>query len=213
MSRRVDADEVELHYAQEISLGSPPRDPADLTWTLLDGPRVVVSSDPREYLVMNPWPDENAVPADLRRAMSGRYQDLVRDLALRWTGLACWRRQRRPIGVELQAAGCHGAPPGCLGAAFHDMDAMVVFLTGRAEVDLATVLHELAHLDMPCGGHPAPWKRRFAAALREVRGGSLVYDATEGEGWEERVHESNLDHCAEVTMLAWVREHLPEALR
>lgn len=104
------------------------------------------------------------------------YRDELLDWAEEWRKLAVWSR---PIDVPIlwEAYGGNGQP---LGFADYRHREIWVFVTGNKAEDMATVLHEMAHMDItPEGGHGPRWRRRFALATEIVTGERVPYLAAE----------------------------------
>lgn len=107
--------------------------------------------------------------------------DVVRHWLTRWRALRAWRA---PLDVALvvepyrrgRALGLAHDGPLCGRKA-------TVYVTGHLAEDLATALHELAHLAAPRSEHHgALWRTTFAAGAEEALGlpsGSLEPDVTQ----------------------------------
>lgn len=96
-------------------------------------------------------------------------EDVLKHWADRWCSLAAWRA---PITMRVKFKPHKGR--GRLGVAYSREGRCQVNLTGDLGHDLATVLHELAHLAAPDSEHHGDrWRELFVAAAVEAFGGSV----------------------------------------
>lgn len=102
-------------------------------------------------------------------------QDVIKHWAERWRSLAAWRAVI-PMRLTFKRYKGHGR----VGTAWSHQGRAQVNLTGDLGHDLATVLHELAHLAAPDSEHHgARWRELLVAAAVEAFGGSVdEYDTT-----------------------------------
>lgn len=98
-----------------------------------------------------------------------KQQDVIAYWANRWRSLAAWRGQvAMKITVKTRKTRRR------VGSAWSHEGRAIVYVTNDLGHDLATVLHELAHLAAPNSEHHGEhWRTLFVAAAVEVFGGSI----------------------------------------
>jgi hypothetical protein len=97
----------------------------------------------------------------------------LRGYATRWATLRAWGPSLAGVAVEIIATR-HARLAGCAWPLARRVE---VYATGSLVEDLATVLHEYAHVAARDGGHSARWRALFAASVREVTGLPVCPDA------------------------------------
>lgn len=95
--------------------------------------------------------------------------DILTTWADRWRALRAWGRPLTEVAIRvIPRRTRHGSVLGRAHPAWRQIEIRV---SGDLVEDLATALHELAHVAAPAGAHHnEPWRRRFAAAVSEVTG-------------------------------------------
>jgi RES domain-containing protein len=123
--------------------------------------------------------------------------DVLKHWADRWRSLRAWRA---PIAMQLTFK-LQRKNSSRAGTAWSHQGRAVVYLTGDLAYDLATALHELAHLAAPDSEHHGThWRTLFVAAAVEACGGSA-------DDYEiDDVEYGELDAQVEDTVRTWLKQ-------
>lgn len=120
--------------------------------------------------------------------------DIIKYWATQWRSLRAWRAAIAMTRFEYEEYKGRGPA----GHARNSDSRIVVRLTGRLHFDLATVLHELAHLAAPNSEHHGlAWRELFAAAAAEALGMQI-------DDFEIDVAYSQLDRQIEDAVDGWL---------
>lgn len=120
--------------------------------------------------------------------------DVVKHWAHAWRSLRAWHAAIPAMRFEFEAYKGRGF----VGHACNSSGRIKVRLTGRLHFDLATVLHELAHLAAPNSEHHSlAWRELFATAAAEALGMSV-------DDFEIDVPFSELDRQVEDAVEGWL---------
>lgn len=96
--------------------------------------------------------------------MNAYHLHTVKTYADRWRSLRSWGA---PVSMEIGVEPYKGR--GALGLARSVRGMAMVYCTGNLARDLATAVHELAHLAAPnYVRHERPWREMFARAAAEI---------------------------------------------
>lgn len=121
-------------------------------------------------------------------------QDIVKHWTFTWRSLAAWRAPL-PMRITFKPLKRGGRS---VGTAWSCQGRAVVKLTGKLAYDLATALHEMAHLAAPNSEHHGEkWRELFVAATCEALG--LTSDH-----FETDVPYADLDGQVEDAVAAWL---------
>lgn len=123
-----------------------------------------------------------------------RTTDVIRHYADRWRTLAAWRAHLPAlVAIRKMAPGQRR-----MGLAHPDECRAIVYVSGDLAEDLATVIHELAHLAAPNhANHGEQWCELFIAATAEVTG-------LEAEGFDLDVPITDLDAQVRDAIADWL---------
>ena len=122
-----------------------------------------------------------------------KLDDVVTHWANTWRSLAAWKA---PIPMAITIKPYKGTRR--VGVAWCRQGRANVYVTGNLAFDLATALHELAHLAAPNSEHHGErWREIFVAAVAEACG----VDADE---FEIDVAITDLDKQAQEAVAAWL---------
>ena len=122
-----------------------------------------------------------------------KLDDVIKHWANQWRSLAAWSA---PIPMQVNVKPHKGTRR--VGVAWCYQGRANVYVTGNLAFDLATVLHELAHLAAPNSEHHGErWKAIFARAVAEACG----VDADE---FEIDVVITDLDKQAQEAIASWL---------
>lgn len=123
-----------------------------------------------------------------------KQQDIIQHWADRWRSLSAWRALI-PMRITLKTRKTKRRS----GTAWSHEGRAVVYLTNNLAYDLATVLHELAHLAAPDSEHHGEhWRKLFVAAAVEALGGPDDYEIDD-------VNYGELDAQVEDAVRAWLK--------
>lgn len=122
-----------------------------------------------------------------------KHQDVLQHWAERWRSLSAWRAVI-PMRITFKTRKTKRRS----GTAWSHEGRAVVYMTTNLVYDLATVLHELAHLAAPDSEHHGPhWRALFVAAAVEALGGP--------DDYEVDVNITELDAQVEDAVRAWLK--------
>lgn len=122
-----------------------------------------------------------------------KQEDVIKTWAERWRSLSAWRAVI-PMQLKFEPY-----KRGFVGIAHSHKGLAKIRLTGKLAHDLATVLHELAHLAAPNSEHHGEhWRKLFVAAAVEALGGPDDYEIDD-------VNYSELDKQVEDAVRAWLK--------
>lgn len=120
--------------------------------------------------------------------------DVIQHWADRWRSLSAWRAV-----IPMRIACKMRKTKRRAGTAWSHEGRAVVYVSGNLAYDLATVLHELAHLAAPNSEHHGEhWRKLFVAAAVEALGGPDDYEIDD-------VNYSELDEQVEDAVRTWLK--------
>ncbi len=123
-----------------------------------------------------------------------KQQDVIQHWADRWRSLSAWRAAI-PMRITVKTRKTKRRA----GTAWSHEGRAIVYLSGNLAYDLATALHELAHLAAPNSEHHGEqWCKLFVAAAVEAFGGPNDYEIDD-------INYSELDAQVEDACRAWLK--------